>query len=827
MKTSRILCTFALLALGPLKVLWAQSTPKKADAAPIAAGGSYGSLLKVSDKAPLEYDAKKQGEFIVALAQDQRGSIWVGTEDKGVWCYTSSAMPGKKWRQYTTKDGLGDDNAYAITTDRMGRVWVGHVNHGVSVWNGRQWRNYGVLDGPLGERVFALAVSPLDGDVWIAHSAGLTRYSLQRDAWLHYTRAAGLPSHLLTALAFDDFGTLYVGTQCDGIGISHSDSDYRDWQTVRGPDELPDTHSGAGLPGNMINDLLWGRDEVLYAATTRGLARSRDRGETWSYIRGSDWKAKLKGKLPAVPPRETELKSELLREDYISTLARDENGLLWIGYRQYGYEARRPENDRALYSAGSDLKRKFPYVSAFLLRPGQPPLFANYGEGLKQGVQLIGNASAAERESAPQSTLNGARPTALPAPAKALSLAEWNAVLGEVERVKPEAGEAAFAVALDDDWTTRGDWLGRRGLYWANLCAILSPYDYVWGASPQQIQYFSRIGPNADKGDGLRYWVHWLYTDNPRSLEMPAIYFDSRLKRKHTGDLKKLRRQAEIDDHGEAYPMTKDGPHLYMNLQVPRGLFFLSLYDFNKDGHTNNNRIRDYRLSIRPQKAGAPMSSIANFHSSPEWSNGRIRDFWGGVWKRFLVRGPQTLTIEVNRNYSYNTILAGVFLDRLTEKPAPYFQTVGQQAAQEDADERERRKLVEARQSQAPNFVAATTEDEAATRLWAALENTKLLNPAWWAQEGRRFYLPLLRYNTARLRQSIAEEMPATVRRMATNLYHLQMFSEWETYLKRQKLTTAREIEKSLRWDGASSYPGKGYATITQLLDTPRASPQP
>ena len=74
------------------------------------------------------------------------------------------------------KDGLGDDNAYALTCDKAGRVWVGTLNHGVSVFNGKQWKTYGPLDGPLGSRLFALAVNPPDGGVWGATEAGLFRY---------------------------------------------------------------------------------------------------------------------------------------------------------------------------------------------------------------------------------------------------------------------------------------------------------------------------------------------------------------------------------------------------------------------------------------------------------------------------------------------------------------------------------------------------------------------------------------------------------------------------------------------------------------------------
>ena len=39
--------------------------------------------------------------------------------------------------------------------------------------------------------------------------------------------------------------------------------------------------------------------------------------------------------------------------------------------------------------------------------------------------------------------------------------------------------------------------------------------------------------------------------------------------------------------------MSMDGPDLYCTLKVPQGLYDLSLYNFNKDGHESANRLRD------------------------------------------------------------------------------------------------------------------------------------------------------------------------------------------------------------------------------------------
>ena len=80
-------------------------------------------------RADLGYD-KSKGGFVTALIREGN-ELWSGTEDQGV-----GHLVAGKWTYFTTKDGLGDNNAYALATDALGRTWVGHLNHGVSVWNG-------------------------------------------------------------------------------------------------------------------------------------------------------------------------------------------------------------------------------------------------------------------------------------------------------------------------------------------------------------------------------------------------------------------------------------------------------------------------------------------------------------------------------------------------------------------------------------------------------------------------------------------------------------------------------------------------------------------
>lgn len=753
-------------------------------------------------RADLGYDKNANGGFVTALMRDGNG-LWSGTEDQGV-----AHLQAGKWTHYTTKDGLGDNDAYALGRDRLGRVWVGHLNHGVSVWNGKAWKNYGVADGPLGERVFAIATSPVDGDVWIAHNAGLTRYSLRDDTWTHYTRSTGLPTIEISSLAFDALGRLWVGTQHDGLLRGAPDDNFGNWQQFKGATALSLAPEGEGLPSNFINDVLITPEDKIFVATDTGLAQSNDYGESWTFVRGRDWldKANGLGKGPQVEAPEVQLK-ELLAEDYVTNLAQDDRGLLWIGYRRAGYEIRRPLVDRAPFLYPEDKGDNFPYVSSIVPLGDGTAALGFYNDGIKQSIAVPPYAATpAEREALARrepETLDAPSAGTAPFPtaASAPSLDELNRLLQLVKAHQSAPKDAPPIAVLPADWTTQGDWRGRYGRYWACLNAMLAPRDYTWGAGQEPIKFVAQIGRNAAKDDAMRYWIHTLYTDDRRALEMPTIYFHSRLVKGLTPwpddpAKQQYRRQSEWDDHGEAYPLSKDGPDLYVTIQIPDGNYMLSLYNRNKDGHDGFNRARDYNISVRPHDASKSLGDIEDFAGRPEWAQTRQRDFWGGEWKTFAVRGPQDLTLKIGRNYSFNTILAGLFLDKIDEEPQPYFDVA---TATQNADWR------------ADN---ATPTDEAAEKLWAALQSAKSADVLWWSSQSRIFYQALLRHYETATTRTLSPQMPALWSRLGTCYYQLNLYPQWEQMQQRRGLKPARAIEKSLEWDEKSSFNGQGAPTI-------------
>ena len=759
-------------------------------------------------------------KFIVAMTQDAAGRVWIGTEDRGVLRYDATAEKDQQWTTFTTKDGLGDDNAYAMCVDKLGRVWVGHLGHGVSVFNGQTWKNYDVIDGPLGERIYSLATDPTTGDVWMATCAGLTRYSPDKDNWTHYTRADGLPSEQFQSLAFDAKGTLYAGSQYRGLAISDAADNHKTWRTVAGSDKLPLFPAGKGLPTNLINQVLAARGGSIYVATTCGLAWIKDQGQTWSYLRGDDWVDKARGLDGGVPSDwKEEAVAFVLLEDYCECLAEDASGLLWIGHRQKGYEVIDPAKLERRYSSQADEKNKIKQVVgdrnktppidcvySILAAEGRTPLVGWYGQGVTAGATELASTAGETKalSKPPVPPLVAVNAPRHPASAAPPTLEELNGLLARLGEV-PVAKRAKTVVAeLTDDWRTQGDWRGRYGRYWANLCAGQSPHDIIWGAGDANVSYDVTAGAHAFKGDSNRYWVHWLYTEDRRVLELPSIFMDNRVTQgKSTAD--KNRRQAEWNDNSQGYPFPHDGPHLYANIEIPKGRFYLSLYEFNKDGHEGLNHLRDYKISIRTQSPNAEARADDGFEQRPEAARGRIHDFWGGVWKRFYVVGPTKLTIQLQRNHSFCTILCGLMLDRVEEQPLPYFHTLDEKKAETDARSSARKALLgESPEVRAARFVAGKDRAVVADLLFDELLNTQLRNQVWWATESRRYYAALLLYYRASERAAAmppgGAEKPVN-KHLTTCFYELRLFPEWEERQRAENLLPARDLEKALRWN--------------------------
>lgn len=135
--------------------------------------------------------------------------LWIGRQNGGL----THLYPGGgtfSSETYTKKDGLAQNNVYAVHLARDGTVWAGTLSAGVSRLKDGTFKTYTTIDGLALNTVTAMAESA-DGTMWFATPGGLSSFDGKR--WRTFKSETGLPSDIVNALLVDARGVLWVGTE--------------------------------------------------------------------------------------------------------------------------------------------------------------------------------------------------------------------------------------------------------------------------------------------------------------------------------------------------------------------------------------------------------------------------------------------------------------------------------------------------------------------------------------------------------------------------------------------------------------------------------------
>lgn len=592
--------------------------------------------------------------FITAVLTARDGAIWAADEERCLFRNTTG--------QTQTVSGLADAYCYAIAEDSFGRLWVGSGKHGVSVYDGNSWQNIGPAQGLAGCHVYSILCAS-DGSVWVGTEGGLS--NLGTDGTIKTFRVEhGLPSNEIADIAEDRSGNIW----CAGFTGGAARLDKRASKAVLIPP--------SDLATAQLNDLCLDSTGMLWLSGSGGITVYDTR--TKSPLMWLLPETKTTGK-----QRATIRSVKVLPDEYIRCVCEKSKDTMYIGTRRKGlwlFDAQRNKINPV-----DAVKTDFVFCMA--RGPNGGALAGGYGGGL---WRIAGTAVDASRITAHSSGTELWKVLAdrVEVPPGILDLA-----LAAIRRTplpsngRNNVAQGAQAIYVGEDYTTQGDWIGRYGRFYYILCAMMPPFDFSGGPGGPFVWYDAHIGErhkkfpvNArevwpqpgptdriDKGlmidDSIRYWIHWPYTDNSKVLLIPEG---------HGGG---GRRQSDWDDHGEAYPFEWAGPHLYFDLllsePVPEhsGIYLLSLYFMNKDGHEGNNRFRDYSITIKPMATDLYKERKPGwekvFDALPVLASARLHDFRAGVYKKFLIREGR-YTIKIDKCGSFNTILSGVFIDKVS-----------------------------------------------------------------------------------------------------------------------------------------------------------------
>lgn len=201
--------------------------------------------------------------------------LFIDTSD-AVWICTSSGLAkfdGTDWVFYNSTpeshDGaiLGTSNTNAVAVSPAGTVCLGTFNGGLHFIQGSTVEVLTSFDdGFFDNTAVDVAFHPTTGARWVATpAAGLLRQQgpIVGGLWTQWSGATGFPSNAMTALAFDDAGDVWAGTQIEGLLQVRSDGTFIQYDDLN-----------SGLPDVNVRSVLATDDGALWVGTfLGGLAR--------------------------------------------------------------------------------------------------------------------------------------------------------------------------------------------------------------------------------------------------------------------------------------------------------------------------------------------------------------------------------------------------------------------------------------------------------------------------------------------------------------------------------------------------------------------------
>lgn len=239
-----------------------------------------------------------QGRFF-SLLEDKLGQLWFGSIGSGVFRYD-----GHAFQNFTTDDGLLNNEVVCIYEDRDGHIWFG-VNGGVSHYNGHSFLNY-----------------MMDGDTMIEVSNGIHFPNMHR------------PPNEVNSIIEDRTGKYWIATRgstftFDGQSFKTVTFNNRNFYNVRC---IIEDHSGHIWFGG--NDGLWRFDGhqfkkytenfvgYIYEDTNHNIWTSSQSATDWSLLRYANTS------LDDLQVKADEIKTG---EEMFFGILEDSNGSIWSG----------------------------------------------------------------------------------------------------------------------------------------------------------------------------------------------------------------------------------------------------------------------------------------------------------------------------------------------------------------------------------------------------------------------------------------------------------------------------------------------------------------
>lgn len=153
---------------------------------------------------------------VLCVTVDAENKAWFGTQS-GI-----SVFDGSNWTNYQKDNypGMADDNILSIYAAKNGDLWIG-TDFGASVYNGTDFTSYTTADGLGNDKVQCIA-EDANGTIWFGTITGLS--SFNGTDWTTYGTSEGLPFGGISSITLHSSGDLWLGTGLGGIAVFDGDA---------------------------------------------------------------------------------------------------------------------------------------------------------------------------------------------------------------------------------------------------------------------------------------------------------------------------------------------------------------------------------------------------------------------------------------------------------------------------------------------------------------------------------------------------------------------------------------------------------------------------
>jgi len=267
-------------------------------------------------------------ERITRIYVDHADRLWIGTSENGLLLIDKSTQTVRHFQHDDNdRNTISDNQVLAIMEDLRGGMWVGtvvgldHLDTGTGQVDRHPTRSDPrKAQAPEGRKVLSL-LQDMRGQLWIGTADGLLRHDPRDGSIVEYHHSdkdpRSLPSELIQALLEDEAHRVWLGTD-RGLALWNRDSD----------NFINYTHDGAdstSLPANNIKTLYQDRSGLLWVGTdTTGAALWNPRSWHFGHHR-----------LPGLDGRSVA---------NIGGFAEDQSGTLWIATLSDGLRAVDPQS---------------------------------------------------------------------------------------------------------------------------------------------------------------------------------------------------------------------------------------------------------------------------------------------------------------------------------------------------------------------------------------------------------------------------------------------------------------------------------------------------